>query len=282
MADSSPPSPSTRSPEPTEPCPSTTSTAERTASTSTSAVGRRVSDASWSSGGELLAIAGVDPDDVATVSVADHTGHLLTTLRFPGQLVETARFTADDDRLVIALSTTGPYVPGSGRVELWDWRREDLLRTFEVDAWSAMPHPTEPLVAIGPHGDASDQTVAIWNLDSGERSATLAGHTGFVDDLAFSSDGTRIATASGDGSIRIWDPTTGQQQLTLSGHAGRVYSVSFSPDGRWLASHGAEGTIRVWALDLDELADIVRHRITRQLSDGECQRYLRDTDCDQR
>ncbi len=243
-------------------------------------VGRRVSDADWSTGGELLAVAGADRDDVATVSVADDTGHLLTTLRFPDQLVETARFTADPDRLVIALSERGPYVPGTGRVELWDWRRDDLLRTFEVDAWSAMPHPIEPLVAIGPRGDASDQTVAIWNLDSGERMATLAGHTGFVDGLAFNSDGTRIATASGDGSIRIWDPATGQHQLTLPGHAGRVYSVSFSPDGRWLASHGAEGTIRVWALDHDELTELARQRVTRQLTDSECQRYLRQADCD--
>ena len=47
-------------------------------------VGRRVSDADWSTDGELLAIAGVDRDDVATVTVADRAGRLLTTLRFPG------------------------------------------------------------------------------------------------------------------------------------------------------------------------------------------------------
>ena len=134
-------------------------------------------------------------------------------------------------------------------------------------------------MAIVPRAEALDQTVALWNLDTGERVSTLAGHRGLIDELVFSSDGTRIATANGDGSIRIWDPVTGQEQLTLLGHAGRVYSVSFSPDGRRLASYGAEGTVRVWALDQDELAELARQRVTRDLTDSECRRYVRGTDC---
>ena len=133
-------------------------------------VGRRVSDADWSTDGDLLAVAGVDRDHVATVSVVDDSGQLFTTLQFPGHLVETARFTGDDDRLVIALSETGPYVSGSGRVELWDWRSGDVLRTFDVDSWGAEPHPTEPVVAIVPRAEALDQTVALWDLDTGEAS----------------------------------------------------------------------------------------------------------------
>jgi WD40 repeat protein len=242
-------------------------------------VGRRVSDADWSNDGELLAIAGVGRDHVATVSVADRRGQLLTTLQFPGKLVETARFTADDDRLVIALSETGLYVPGNGRVELWDWRRGEVLRALAVDSWFAEPNPVEPVVAVVPRAEALDQTVAIWNLDTGARVSTLAGHRGLIDELVFSSDGTRIATANGDGSIRVWDALTGQEQLTLLGHAGRVYSVSFSPDGRRLASYGAEGTARVWALDLEELTEIAQQRVTRPLTDGECERYVRATGC---
>jgi WD40 repeat protein len=91
----------------------------------------------------------------------------------------------------------------------------------------------------------------------------------------------RALTANGDGSIRVWDARSGQQQLELRGHAGLVSNVSFSPDGHWLASYGAEGTVRVWALDLDELAEIARRRVTRNLTDAECQRYLRQRACDQ-
>ncbi len=167
-------------------------------------------------------------------------------------------------------------------MELWDWRRNELINAIHADAWYAVPHPTEPLVAIGPRDVAADQTIAIWDLETGRRVATLAGHSGIVNGLAFSSDGSRLATANGDGSIRVWDARTGQQQLELRGHAGLVSNVSFSPDGRWLASYGAEGTVRVWALDLDELAEIARRRVTRKLTDAECQRYLRQRVCDQR
>ena len=228
-------------------------------------VGRRVSDADWSTDGELLAIAGVDRDDVATVSVADRAGR---PAHDPAVPRPTRR-----DRTIHRRRRSPRHRPlrdralrsRNGRVEVWDWRGEDLLRTFEVDAWvRRCPIRPSPSWRSSPVAKHLDQTVAIWNLDTGERIATLAGHSGFIDDLVFSSDGTRIATASGDGSIRIWDPVTGQEQLTLLGHAGRVYSVSFSPDGRWLASYGAEGTARVWALDHDELAEIARQRVTRR------------------
>ena len=72
-----------------------------------------------------------------------------------------------------------------------------------------------------------------------------------------------------------------RRRIPLLGHAGRVYSVSFSPDSRWLASYGAEGTTRIWALDLEEVAELARQRVTRHLTDTECERYLRKTDCAQ-
>jgi WD40 repeat protein/DNA-binding SARP family transcriptional activator len=241
-------------------------------------VGGWLSDAAWSPDGQYLVVAG--GDDAATVTVTDRTGHVHSTLQFPGTFVGTARFTADGDRLLIAHANEVPFQPGSGRVELWDWREERVLRSFEMDAWYAVPHPTTPLAAISPHAEADDQTVAIVDLDTGERLATLAGHTGFIDDLTFSHDGTRIATANNDGSVRIWNTATGQLELALPGNPGRVYNVSFSPDGRWLASYGADGTVQVWALELADLAAIAQQRVTRQLTHAECQQYLHQSSCD--
>jgi WD40 repeat protein len=243
-------------------------------------VGRQLSDAAWSNDGQLLAVGGTDRDGVATVEVTDRTGRVLSSLPFPGRLIESSRFTADG-RLVIAHSQAGPFEPGAGRVEVWDWRQERRLDTIEVDAWYAVPHPSEPLVAIVPNSEAANQTVAIRNLDTGQVVATLAGNTGFIEELTFTSDGTQIATANGDGTVRVWDAVSGRQQLSLRGHLGRVYSVTFSPDGRWLASYGAGGDVRVWALNLDDLAHIARERVTRELTDTECQRFLRQTDCAQ-
>jgi WD40 repeat protein len=42
------------------------------------------------------------------------------------------------------------------------------------------------------------------------------GHTDWVDTVAWSPDGTHLATASWDGSARLWNPTTGEQLTTLA------------------------------------------------------------------
>lgn len=59
----------------------------------------------------------------------------------------------------------------------------------------------------------------------------LRGHTDSVNDVAFSSDGTLIATGSSDGTARLWDSATGKEVRQLLGHTGAVYAVAFSPDG---------------------------------------------------
>jgi WD40 repeat protein len=64
--------------------------------------------------------------------------------------------------------------------------------------------------------------------------------------IAFSPDGTRLASGSADRTVRIWDPIFGQEVLVLRGHASTVTAVAFSPDGSRLASAGTDQTVRIW------------------------------------
>ena len=74
----------------------------------------------------------------------------------------------------------------------------------------------------------------------------LQGHGADVKSVAFSSDGTLIATASADGTARIWNATTGQNLGELRGHDGTLNSAVFSPDGKFIVTAGDDRTVRLW------------------------------------
>jgi WD40 repeat protein len=97
--------------------------------------------------------------------------------------------------------------------------------------------------------------VVVRHTESGKVVFTLRGHTSWINDVVFSPDGTRLATAGDDRTIKLWDAATGQEVLTLRGHTGGVGCIAFSPDGRKLASGGVDTLVLVW--DATPLPDAV-------------------------
>merc|ERR1711964_224586 len=112
--------------------------------------------------------------------------------------------------------------------------------------------PNDPKVT------SSLSNIQLWHVESGSLWKTLSGHTDPIKSVAYSPDGTTLASASDDGTIRLWDAASGLELQTLSGHNGPISSVAYSPDGTTLASashdpNSSLSNIQLWEVDSGSL-----------------------------
>lgn len=115
----------------------------------------------------------------------------------------------------------------------------------------SVPAKTEPVKATPP---PPPSTV----LGRGRVLFTL-GHPKPVKSVAFSPDGTTIATACFDGQVRLWSSKDGTLRQTIKAHDGPAQAVAFSPDGKYLASSAARDlTVRLWDPQTGQAAGALR------------------------
>lgn len=92
----------------------------------------------------------------------------------------------------------------------------------------------------------SDPNIRLWDASNGETRGTLEGHSAYVTDLLFTSDGTRLISSGADQTIRLWDWITRKPAGVLRGHLDEVDGMALTADDGTLASRCKDGSIYLW------------------------------------
>ena len=93
-----------------------------------------------------------------------------------------------------------------------------------------------------------------------------------------SPEGDKIALSGLNTLVEVRDAQTGQLLLGLQ-HPAAVRQALFTPDGKRLMTRGFDEIARVFALDLGDLQALADARVTRELTEEECQQYLHLESC---
>ena len=98
-----------------------------------------------------------------------------------------------------------------------------------------------------------DDTVNLWDINTGTLATSLVGHARGINGLAFSPKGQVVASCSDDDTIRLWNAGTGGLLYVLKGHRHDVTSVAIGRSGSVLISGSEDRTVGVWDLEQGKL-----------------------------
>jgi len=185
---------------------------------------------SWSPDGTRIAVLG--KNSAATILDAQ-TGAALGPPLEHRDPVGVMVWSSDGTRLATA----------TGR-EVWIWSVPAapplMKKGYDSRSMAAAWSPDGTRLAYADRGP-----VRIWDARTRRIATPDLTHADIIRQVAWSSDGTRVATASDDKTARVWDAGTGQPITAPLQHDDRVGRVVWSPDGRYLATESGTAA-RVW------------------------------------
>jgi WD40 repeat protein len=166
--------------------------------------------------------------------------------------VNSVDFSPDGSKLATASDDT--------TARIWDVQtgieQQRLSHNYAVKYVSFSPDGTELVTASGDIARRirdNNITVQIWDISSRSGLIELnhGGYGNWVESIAFSPDGTKLAAACYDKTAQIWDAQTGQELQRLH-HDHGVECAIFSPNGTRLATASADTTARIWDVQTGE------------------------------
>jgi WD40 repeat protein len=154
----------------------------------------------------------------------------------------------------LVFSPDGRLLAGSdlGTILVWDVATGKLLQALDnLNFVSALAFSADgQWLASG----SRDKAARVWDVDSGELSTTLTGHSGEVIRVAFDPSpspkgGTAmLATVTARDGIQLWDVNSGQRSASRRpvGHTSTVTAMTYSPDGELLATASEDEMVWFW------------------------------------
>jgi guanine nucleotide-binding protein subunit beta-2-like 1 protein len=181
-----------------------------------------------------------------------------TTRRFVGHA---------KDVLSVAFSADNRQIVSGSRdktIKLWNTLGEckytihDEGHTEWVSCVRFSPSPSAPVIVSA----GWDRLVKVWSLSNCKLRTNLVGHTGYLNTVTVSPDGSLCASGGKDGSAKLWDLNEGKQLYSLE--AGDViHSLVFSPNRYWLCAATTQG-IKIWDLESKIVVDDLRPELPAQ------------------
>jgi guanine nucleotide-binding protein subunit beta-2-like 1 protein len=101
-----------------------------------------------------------------------------------------------------------------------------------------------------------DRLVKVWNLTNCKLRNNLIGHTGYLNTVCVSPDGSLAASGGKDGTAMLWDLNEGKRLYSLD--AGDIINdLTFSPNRYWLCA-ATEDCVKIWDLESKIVVDTLR------------------------